>query len=73
MNTPGEAEGNWWWRYQKGQIDQHLQDRLAELTAAYSRWNGPVPEYLDPRYRPKQVQERQAPGVPAEREAQTAP
>jgi 4-alpha-glucanotransferase len=53
MNTPGQAEGNWRWRYQKGAIDQTVQDRLAELTAVYSRWNGPVPESLDPRYRPK--------------------
>ena len=27
-------------------------DRLAELTAVYSRWNGAVPENIDPRFRP---------------------
>ena len=52
MNIPGKAEGNWRWRFQKGQIDQRAQDRLAELTAVYSRWNGRVPEDLDPRSRP---------------------
>jgi 4-alpha-glucanotransferase len=49
MNTPGTAEGNWTWRFRAGQIDVHARDRLAELTAVYSRWNGPIPEGKDPR------------------------
>jgi 4-alpha-glucanotransferase len=49
MNVPGTAEGNWTWRFRKGQIDERTQARLAELTAIYSRWNGPIPEGKDPR------------------------
>jgi 4-alpha-glucanotransferase len=52
MNVPGTAEGNWRWRFQKGQIDRRAQDRLAELTAVFSRWNGALPTDLDPRSRP---------------------
>jgi 4-alpha-glucanotransferase len=51
MNFPGKAEGNWRWRFRKGQIDGHARDQLAELTAVYSRWNGAIPSGLDPRYR----------------------
>ncbi len=49
MNVPGKAEGNWGWRFRKGQIDANARDRLAELTAVYNRWNGPIPEGKDPR------------------------
>jgi 4-alpha-glucanotransferase len=49
MNVPGTAEGNWTWRFRKGQIDERTQARLAELTAIYSRWNGPIPDGKDPR------------------------
>jgi 4-alpha-glucanotransferase len=52
MNMPGRAEGNWGWRFHEGQIDARAYDRLAELTAVYSRWNGLIPQILDPRYRP---------------------
>jgi 4-alpha-glucanotransferase len=72
MNTPGEAKGNWRWRYQDGQIDEQAEDRLAELTAVFSRWNGLVPQNLDPRYRPKQAQTPPA-LEPEQRSAQTAP
>ncbi len=48
MNLPGKAEGNWGWRFRKAQIDEQARDRLARLTAVYSRWNGTVPEALDP-------------------------
>ena len=49
MNFPGKAEGNWPWRFRAEQIDRRVTDRLAELTALYSRWNGPVPAGRDPR------------------------
>jgi 4-alpha-glucanotransferase len=49
MNLPGKAEGNWGWRFRKGQIDAQMQGSLAELTAVYSRWNGAIPEGEDPR------------------------
>ena len=49
MNMPGTAEGNWRWRFRKGQIDATMRDRLGELTAIYSRWNGTVPEGKEPR------------------------
>ncbi len=52
MNFPGKAEGNWRWRYRKEQVDLAVRDRLADLTAVYSRWNGAVPAKWDPRYRP---------------------
>ena len=52
MNLPGKPDGNWRWRFQKGQIDRRARDRLMELTALYSRWNGVVPKMLDPRSRP---------------------
>jgi len=49
MNLPGKAEGNWQWRFQKGQLDRQTQDRYAELTAIYSRWNGALPAEWNPR------------------------
>jgi 4-alpha-glucanotransferase len=52
MNLPGSPEGNWGWRFAPGQIDRRARDRLADLTAVYSRWAGPVPPALDPHFRP---------------------
>ena len=52
MNFPGKAEGNWRWRYRPEQAGREVQDRLADLTALYGRWNGPVSPKWDPRYRP---------------------
>ena len=49
MNLPGKAEGNWGWRFRKGQIDERAHVQLAGLTAVYSRWNGAIPEGRDPR------------------------
>jgi 4-alpha-glucanotransferase len=49
MNTPGTAEGNWRWRFRNGQIEPHTRDRLGQLTAIFSRWNGAIPEGKDPR------------------------
>ena len=73
MNTPGQAEGNWLWRFQNGQIDQQARDRFAELSAVYSRWNGPIPPDLDPRARPNNPVEVPAPSDPPEQKPQTAP
>ncbi len=52
MNFPGKAEGNWRWRFRKDQLDGTVRDRLADLTALYSRWNGAAPARWDPHYRP---------------------
>ena len=52
MNFPGKASGNWAWRYRAEQLDRKVTDRLAEMTAMYGRWNGPVPADRDPRPRP---------------------
>jgi len=48
MNTPGVATGNWSWRFQSTQIDPRVLARLADLTAVYSRWNGPRPSLSIP-------------------------
>jgi 4-alpha-glucanotransferase len=56
MNTPGTPTGNWEWRFQAGQITQDVGARLADITAVYSRWNGPVPEVFQPP-RPEEVKE----------------
>jgi 4-alpha-glucanotransferase len=52
MNLPGRAEGNWRWRFQWEQLGTKERKKLANLTAVYSRWNGPIPAKLDPRFRP---------------------
>ena len=54
MNVPGHAEGNWGWRFQPDQLAETIRNRLADLTAAYYRWNGPIaviPEPFRPPYR----------------------
>ncbi len=51
MNLPGRAGGNWGWRMRAGELGQGDYDRLAELTAVFSRWNGPPPAAIDPRHR----------------------
>jgi 4-alpha-glucanotransferase len=51
MNFPGKAQGNWAWRYRAEQVDRRVTDRLAEMTALYGRWDGPVPAWRDPRPR----------------------
>jgi len=50
MNRPGTAQGNWRWRFTKDQVDGRVRDRLADLTAVYSRWNGTIPVSLDPHH-----------------------
>jgi 4-alpha-glucanotransferase len=40
MNTPGQSEGNWLWRYQPGALNSSLSARLAELTHTYGRDKG---------------------------------
>jgi 4-alpha-glucanotransferase len=52
MNVPGKAEGNWAWRYTTEQLTPAIKDRLASMTAVYSRWNGTVPKALDPHHVP---------------------
>jgi 4-alpha-glucanotransferase len=44
MNTPGTPDGNWTWRFPAGALTKGVTARLADLTAVYSRWNGPLPE-----------------------------
>lgn len=45
MNVPGRPTGNWHWRLRPGQLDASTRERLADLTAVYNRWNGPVPDH----------------------------
>ncbi|HEV8712830.1 MAG TPA: 4-alpha-glucanotransferase [Candidatus Binatia bacterium] len=40
MNTPGQSQGNWCWRYQPGALHSALSARLAELTHTYGRDKG---------------------------------
>jgi 4-alpha-glucanotransferase len=37
MNTPGQAEGNWAWRYRSEMLTGELRERLRELTRLYGR------------------------------------
>jgi 4-alpha-glucanotransferase len=60
MNFPGKAQGNWAWRYRAEQLDRRAADRLAEMTALYGRWNGPVPARRDPRPRQRTPEAPQA-------------
>jgi 4-alpha-glucanotransferase len=73
MNLPGKAEGNWQWRFQKGQLDRQAQDRYAELTALYSRWNGARPAEWNPRSRPQNRDPSPAAGSAPPNVTQTAP
>ena len=73
MNLPGKAEGNWKWRFQKGQLDRQVQDRYAELTALYSRWNGALPAEWNPRSRPQNLSPAPAAGSAPANVTQTAP
>lgn len=52
MNFPGKPNGNWAWRYRAEQLDGRVKDKLAEMTALYGRWNGPIPDERNPRPRP---------------------
>ena len=40
MNTPGEAGGNWGWRFSEGQLESWLAPALAELAENYNRVPG---------------------------------
>jgi len=40
MNTPGQPQGNWCWRYRPGALHSALSARLAELTRTYGRDKG---------------------------------
>jgi 4-alpha-glucanotransferase len=37
MNTPGQADGNWAWRYRSEMLTGELRERLRELTRLYGR------------------------------------
>jgi 4-alpha-glucanotransferase len=37
MNTPGQADGNWTWRFHAEQLHDAVADRLGELTAMFNR------------------------------------
>jgi len=73
MNFPGKADGNWRWRFQKDQIEVSARDQLAELTAVYSRWNGPIPPGLDPRFRLSKPDRVKAADPPLTKTTQTGP
>jgi 4-alpha-glucanotransferase len=73
MKLPGTAEGNWLWRFQHGQLDRQAQDRYAELTALYSRWNGALPAEWNPRCRPQNLGHSPAAESVAANVTQTAP
>lgn len=40
MNTPGESEGNWGWRFRWEQLTPAVTKRLAEVTGMYGRAGG---------------------------------
>jgi 4-alpha-glucanotransferase len=50
MNVPGQAAGNWGWRFTAEQLTPEIRDRLAAFTALFGRWNGKIPEAIDPRH-----------------------
>lgn len=52
MNIPGKGEGNWRWRLLPDQFTPRHRDRLADLTALFGRWNGPLPESRNLRRHP---------------------
>lgn len=37
MNTPGSPNGNWSWRFTRGQINEAVEERLSTLTRIYGR------------------------------------
>ncbi len=43
MNSPGQAEGNWQWRYHSYDLTQEVGDRLKHLTYLYGR--APQPKH----------------------------
>jgi 4-alpha-glucanotransferase len=73
MNMPGRAEGNWTWRFQRAELGAAAREKLAELTAVYHRWNGPIPSKLDPRFRPHRAPAAAAAERDGTASAQTAP
>ena len=44
MNTPGEAGGNWGWRFNEGQLESWIAPALADMTEMYNRVPGAEPE-----------------------------
>jgi 4-alpha-glucanotransferase len=37
MNRPGRMDGNWRWRYERGELRPEMELRLRELTELYER------------------------------------
>ncbi len=37
MNTPGQASGNWQWRFTLNSLDAAIRERLKNLTEIYGR------------------------------------
>jgi 4-alpha-glucanotransferase len=73
MNVPGRAVGNWGWRFTSDQLDQRKADRLADVTALYSRWTGRVPPHLDPHRRRASKDPPAQHGTPEASTSQSAP
>ena len=49
MNTPGEARGNWSWRFSEAQLESWIAPALADMTEMYNRIPGA--EVADTPYR----------------------
>jgi 4-alpha-glucanotransferase len=65
MNVPGRPRGNWGWRFRPGQVRPQARARLADMTAAYGRWNGAVPDrYAPPRLVVPEPRPEEAPVAP---------
>jgi len=65
MNRPGTLEGNWAWRLGAEDLSPSIRAWFAEQTAIFGRWNGPIPEALNPRFRPKRATDVPKAGAPA--------
>jgi 4-alpha-glucanotransferase len=73
MNVPGKPKGNWGWRFRPGQVRPQARTRLAEMTAAYGRWNGPIPaRYAPPRGAEPEVRPEGAPATPTAQKPEPA-
>ncbi|HPD16318.1 MAG TPA: 4-alpha-glucanotransferase [Planctomycetota bacterium] len=44
MNTPGQASGNWSWRFREDALTAELRGRLLDLALAYGRKEAPRPK-----------------------------
>ena len=69
MNVPGKAEGNWGWRFCGNQLTPKVKERLAGLTAVYSRWNGTTPARLDPHHVPDGTESKKSSNQSGDKQA----